>query len=165
MTITIIIEIFAFAYLLIISAVYFSRKKAHSFGNYLYASLLSNNFIQLILEFSATFLIKDYAKYPMACVVVNKAYMIGIGLYIIIMSYYINSSLKYKEGEYEKKISFYNMCFSILFICLSLMIILLPINFNHEIIKGMEQVYVSGAGVASLIIFAFVFIILDLGSI
>ncbi len=162
MTITIIIEIFAFAYLLIICAVYFSRRKVHSFENYLYASLLSNNFIQLILEFSATFLIKDYAKYPMACIIVNKAYMIGIGLYIIIMSYYINCSLGYKEGEYEKKISFYNMCFSILLIGLSLMIILLPITFNHEIIKGMEQVYVSGAGVASLMVFAFVFIILDL---
>ena len=162
MTITIIIEIFAFAYLLIICAVYFSRRKVHSFENYLYASLLSNNFIQLILEFSATFLIKDYAKYPMACIIVNKAYMIGIGLYIIIMSYYINCSFGYKEGEYEKKISFYNMCFSILLIGLSLMIILLPITFNHEIIKGMEQVYVSGAGVASLIVFAFVFIILDL---
>ena len=162
MTITIIIEIFAFAYLLIICAVYFSRRKAHSFENYLYASLLSNNFIQLILEFSATFLIKDYAKYPMACIIVNKAYMIGIGLYIIIMSYYINCSFGYKEGEYEKKISFYNMCFSILLIGLSLMIILLPITFNHEIIKGMEQVYVSGAGVASLMVFAFVFIIIDL---
>lgn len=163
MTITIIIEIFAFVYLLIIGAAYFNRKKANTYENYLYAALLVNNFIQLILEFSATFLLKECDYYPVGCMIVNKAYMIGIGIYVIIMSFYVGCSLKYgNQGYVPEKIPMFNLIFSILALILTFTILVLPITFNHVFVKGMEQVYVTGPGVTVLMIFAGIFIIYDL---
>ncbi len=123
-------------YTILITAVYFSKKRPENLENKIYNLLIIANFICLLLELSCCFLVPNIAKYPMLNFLGNRFFLISILIwltlftrYIFIISFNNDSKLAIKVKQNYKIILSVTLTFCA--ICIILFMIL-PLNYYFD---------------------------------
>ena len=128
-------------FLILLIIIYYRKKSINNTENYIYKRMLNSNLLFLVTEIILFSLCIFFSKYMNVILIIEKLYLYCSMECIFIFIYYIYtiSNIKYKDMELNKKL--YKK-FSILRICLALLIFILPIK--HHMVNGFIE-YSYGA--------------------
>ena len=128
-------------FLMLLIIIYYRKKSINNTENYIYKRMLNSNLFFLLVEISLFSLCIFFSQYMGIILIIEKLYLYCSMECIFIFIYYIYtiSNIKYKDIELNKKL--YKK-FSILRICLAILIFILPIK--HHMVNGFIE-YSYGA--------------------
>lgn len=128
-------------YTILVSIVFFNRKKLDIYETKVYSFLLLFTFLELVLGMFGWYTILNINKIPVLNRIVNILYLISLDSWILLFTLYIVSiSFSVEKKQSIDKI---NKIFIIIYIIVVLMITILPINFVNNGIS----MYTAGAAV------------------
>ncbi len=128
-------------FLIMIIAVYSSKKKFNSFQNTIYRIMLVVTFIQLLLEFVCVYTMSTRELYPLLNEILCRAYLIGCIVWVDFLVIYI-----WNLGETERKRDtiFNIVVFIVNIVCIAIAVCL-PITYSPY---NSDKLYVIGGAAA-----------------
>lgn len=157
------VQIMGLIYVLILSFVYFLKRKYNFLESRIYKSLLILTIITLILDISSMFAVERLTDFAFIKMLLVKSYFVSLIIWLIIFIGYVflnKSNIKYNSfGELLKNSSFgkgYYICAVILLF----MEIVLPVNYRENEVmyygKGVTLIYaIAIFGAMSLLVMLF----------
>ena len=125
-------QIISFIYILILSLVYFFKRKYNFLESKIYKSLLVITGVTLLLDIFSVYLINNSSLEILAQVSL-KIYFIGLILWILLFISYglLNSSNeKYNSLSEVFKNSFFGKCWIFIFLIIFILMVILPVNYQ-----------------------------------
>ena len=145
-------------YMLMLCAVYFSKKRVDTLETKIYDRLIVLNIIGLTLELLCCVTVKNMDSIPILNTIVNRAYLLYFSSFIVLFTLYMyvicnnnDDSKNSKLNIKEKKIVV------LLFIILASLVIILPLHYYNET----NIVYSYGAATTVLMVASILFLIFD----
>ncbi len=127
------VQLISFIYILVLSLVYFLKRKYNFLESRIYKSLLIMAGITLLLDIGSIWLIDDGNMSKIGCMIITKTYFISLlGWIILFISYVLlnKSTIKYKNMNELLKQSLGARFFLVLIIVLLALMIILPVNYQ-----------------------------------
>lgn len=154
------VKIMGLIYVLILSFVYFLKRKYNFLESRVYKSLLICTIITLVLDITSMFIIEEVRYLSFVRILLIKCYFISLFIWLIIFIGYVflnKSDVKYDNFKSLLKDSSFGKVYYSIALILILMEIILPVNYMEEPVvyygKGVTLVYaVAIFGALSLLI-------------
>lgn len=154
------VQIMGLIYVLILSFVYFLKRKYNFLESRVYKSLLICTIITLVLDITSMFIIEEVRYLSFVRILLIKCYFISLFIWLIIFIGYVflnKSDVKYDNFKSLLKDSSFGKVYYSIALILILMEIILPVNYMEEPVvyygKGVTLVYaVAIFGALSLLI-------------
>lgn len=127
------VQLISFIYILVLSLVYFLKRKYNFLESRIYKSLLIMAGITLLLDIGSIWLIDDGNMSKIGCMIITKTYFISLlGWIILFISYVLlnKSTIKYKNMNELLKQSLGARFFLVLIIVLLALMVILPVNYQ-----------------------------------
>ena len=127
------VQLISFIYILVLSLVYFLKRKYNFLESRIYKSLLIMAGITLLFDIGSIWLIDDGNMSKIGCMIITKTYFISLlGWIILFISYVLlnKSTIKYKNMNELLKQSLGARFFLVLIIVLLALMIILPVNYQ-----------------------------------
>ena len=127
------VQLISFIYILVLSLVYFLKRKYNFLESRIYKSLLIMAGITLLLDIGSIWLIDDGNMSKIGCMIITKTYFISLlGWIILFISYVLlnKSTLKYRNINELLKQSLGARFFLVLIIVLLALMVILPVNYQ-----------------------------------
>ena len=127
------VQLISFIYILVLSLVYFLKRKYNFLESRIYKSLLIMAGITLLLDIGSIWLIDDGNMSKIGCMIITKIYFISLlGWIILFISYVLlnKSTIKYRNMNELLKQSLGARFFLVLIIVLLALMIILPVNYQ-----------------------------------
>lgn len=127
------VQLISFIYILVLSLVYFLKRKYNFLESRIYKSLLIMAGITLLLDIGSIWLIDDGNMSKIGCMIITKTYFISLlGWIILFISYVLlnKSTIKYRNMNELLKQSLGARFFLVLIIVLLALMIILPVNYQ-----------------------------------
>ncbi len=125
-------QICSLIYILLISAIYFYKKRINTIENNIYKLLIFFDIIILIIDLTSVTLIYNMDIFPILNIIFAKLFLVSLIVWEIILTIYV-FTISCNENENEKKIckkiSIYGLSFLVFSV---LAIIFLPLHFMRE---------------------------------
>ena len=126
-------------YILLVSIVYFSKKKLNTLENIIYKSILLFTFITLIVDMISVYMGIRFATHP-ATLIFCKLYLVCILSWMLLFTYYIfvissRKNVGHVSIEENENILYFKRfasLFAIIDIIISIVIFLLPLNLYSD---------------------------------
>ncbi len=154
------VQIMGLIYVLILSFVYFLKRKYNFLESRVYKSLLICTIITLVLDITSMFIIEEVRYLSFVRILLIKCYFISLFIWLIIFIGYVflnKSDVKYDNFKSLLKDSSFGKVYYSIALILILMEIILPVNYMEGPVvyygKGVTLVYaVAIFGALSLLI-------------
>lgn len=154
------VQIMGLIYVLILSFVYFLKRKYNFLESRVYKSLLICTIITLVLDITSMFIIEGVRYLSFVRILLIKCYFISLFIWLIIFIGYVflnKSDVKYDNFKSLLKDSSFGKVYYFIALILILMEIILPVNYMEGPVvyygKGVTLVYaVAIFGALSLLI-------------
>lgn len=154
------VQIMGLIYVLILSFVYFLKRKYNFLESRVYKSLLICTIITLVLDITSMFIIEEVRYLNFVRILLIKCYFISLFIWLIIFIGYVflnKSDVKYDNFKSLLKDSSFGKVYYSIALILILMEIILPVNYMEGPVvyygKGVTLVYaVAIFGALSLLI-------------
>lgn len=127
------VQLISFIYILVLSLVYFLKRKYNFLESRIYKSLLIMAGITLLLDIGSIWLIDDGNMSKIGCMIITKTYFISLlGWIILFISYVLlnKSTIKYRNMNELLKQSLGARFFLVLIIVLLALMVILPVNYQ-----------------------------------
>ena len=124
----------SFFYSLLLTIIFFSKKRLKTIENRIYSWAIISNLIGVVLAVSSYFLISKMEIYPILNLVISKLYIVYLLTYISILTLYM-LIISFKNNDKITKEEYFNKCFSIIsviFLILLILVFVLPLYFHNE---------------------------------
>ena len=127
-----IFTIYSLFYIVLLSIVYFSKKRLKTIENKIFEKIMITNLVGVILAIGSYFTISNIDKLKMINVIISKSYIVYLLTWITLFTIYIftisTPESKDKDKEFEKNL----MIFGILYVIFLIMIIVNPLYYHNE---------------------------------
>lgn len=127
------VQLISFIYILVLSLVYFLKRKYNFLESRIYKSLLIMAGITLLLDIGSIWLIDDGNMSKIGCMIITKTYFISLlGWIILFISYVLlnKSTIKCRNMNELLKQSLGARFFLVLIIVLLALMVILPVNYQ-----------------------------------
>lgn len=165
MAIGIVLIICSLVYIILLTAVYFSKKRLDNIENRIYSKLLILDIVGLVLEFMCCLTVSNIIDSSILREIVNNSFLIFILTWVFMFSKYMftvsfnnNSKLALKVKEK------YKICSNVLYgmyILFALVIIVLPLQYYYDGV----YIYSFGSAINFLFVAVGIFVTLTLISV
>ncbi len=146
-------QICSFFYVLLLTFVYFSKKRLQSAENSIYAVLIVTNLVGLILDVSSIFTIINMDKIPILNFLITKGYLVYLTTWISLLTAYIFLISK-KDWEFKLPNIPYNKFVKVTISCcwfiISVFIFILPLHYESV----NNQIYSYGPSASLLYLYS-----------
>lgn len=126
------IFIVSLTYLLLISLVYFKKKKVDNIDNKFYKKILIINMLGLIIDICQLLFIK-YNVDDFVILITNKLFLVYINVWTLLFALFVVNAIKSNDDKFNSALSKILKVGFLIFIILAL---ILPIHYNNDTING-----------------------------
>ena len=127
------VQIISLIYVLVLSLVYFLKRKYNFLESRIYKLLLVFTSITLILDIGSMFIIEEKILENVICLMISKLYFISLLVWIILFILYVILNMvneKYGSLEELVKNSAFGKVYLVVSIILLAFMVILPVNYN-----------------------------------
>ena len=127
------VQIISLIYVLVLSLVYFLKRKYNFLESKIYKLLLVFTSITLILDIGSMFIIEEKILENVICLMISKLYFISLLVWIILFILYVILNMvneKYGSLEELVKNSAFGKVYLVVSIILLAFMVILPVNYN-----------------------------------
>lgn len=132
-------QISSLLYIIMLSCIYFSKKRYNSFENKIYAYMLISNFIGLILDVASIFTIIHMQEFPLFNFFITRFYLLYLLAWVSLFTIYSISICYIGDRDTQNKIF---KVFLWLFVIFGLVIFFSPLKYFNQ----NNQIYSYGVG-------------------
>lgn len=132
-------QISSLLYIIMLSCIYFSKKRYNSFENKIYAYMLISNFIGLILDVASIFTIIHMQEFPLFNFFITRFYLLYLLAWVSLFTIYSISICYIGDRDKQNKIF---KVFLWLFVIFGLVIFFSPLKYFNQ----NNQIYSYGVG-------------------
>lgn len=132
-------QISSLLYIIMLSCIYFSKKRYNSFENKIYAYMLISNFIGLILDVASIFTIIHMQEFPLLNFFITRFYLLYLLAWVSLFTIYSISICYIGDRDKQNKIF---KVFLWLFVIFGLVIFFSPLKYFNQ----NNQIYSYGVG-------------------
>ena len=148
MVIAISIIFCSLLYVLLLTIVYFSKKRIDNIENKIYGKLLFSDILGLILEFMCCLTVSGIIKSELLKFAANRAFLLFILTWVYLLCLYtVNVSFNSNYGFGNKKSRFFTRLYLFFYVTFSIVMMLLPLNYYFD------GTYVYSYGLAANFLF------------
>ena len=152
----------SFIYMLLLSVVYFSKKRISTIENKMYSILLVLNVIGLVLEFFCCITVPVREQIPIINLICNRAYLLYFASFVSLFTLYIYMVCNKDDSSSDDLKSFFNsketMVTTFIYIVLAGGVLFFPLSYYYD----ESAVYSYGLAVDYLSVFCGIYLVIDL---
>ena len=146
-------------YCIIVSIIFFSRKKVNNLETKLYSMVMISTLLSIVLEFLSGYFIMNLTNHEMIALVVNKLHIANMCIWITLFTSYVIIVTNGEEiiNDFLKKSSV-RILFLILLTVLTTLSYVLPLEFYND---G-NYMYTTGMGPMLIMVLGMIYILIDI---
>ena len=146
-------------YCIIVSIIFFSRKKVNNLETKLYSMVMISTLLSIVLEFLSGYFIMNLTNHEMIALVVNKLHIANMCIWITLFTSYVIIVTNGEEiiNDFLKK-SNVRILFLILLTVLTTLSYVLPLEFYND---G-NYMYTTGMGPMLIMVLGMIYILIDI---
>ncbi len=146
-------------YCIIVSIIFFSRKKVNNLETKLYSMVMISTLLSIVLEFLSGYFIMNLTNHEMIALVVNKLHIANMCIWITLFTSYVIIVTNGEEiiNDFLKK-SNVRILFLILLTVLTSLSYVLPLEFYND---G-NYMYTTGMGPMLIMVLGMIYILIDI---